>query len=466
MLLATLIVYLIVLLAIGLWAQQRTSDSSDFHLAGRKLGPWVAALSASTSSSSAWSLLGVSGAAYAWGLQAVWLAPAVISGFVINWYFIAPKMHARSHHNGALTLVEFLAREGSTDRETVQQRRLRQLGALIILFCFTFYVAAQFQAAGTAISSALDISLGTAIWVGAVVVVWYVLMGGFWAASVTDAVQGGLMALVALVLPIFALVHVGGPTALWMQLQAIDQAELLQWVQQPNALLGFIFVAGLFGIGLGYPGQPHVVNRFMAMEAAKDIRSARRIALLWAAMIYSGMIVLGWCGRVILPELVDRESVLLELSQQLLPAILGGIISGGVLAAIMSTADSQLLVAGSAVSHDFQQRRHSVKQDRIVVLILGLLAVLVALYIPSSLFQRVLFAWQALGNAFGPLLIMLLWRGPVAPAFRLAAMLVGFGLTVAISFTPNTPGDALERLLPFAIGLVIAFCGARNTKPA
>jgi sodium/proline symporter len=470
MLLATLIVYLIVLLAIGLWAQQRTSDTSDFHLAGRKLGPWVAALSASTSSSSAWSLLGVSGAAYAWGLQAFWLAPAVISGFVINWYFIAPKMHAQSHQNGALTLVEFLAKDQAPADSQQQQRRLRQLGALIILFCFTFYVAAQFQAAGTAISSALDISLSTAVWVGAVVVVWYVLMGGFWAASVTDAVQGGLMALVAVVLPIFALVHVGGPAALWQQLQAIDQAAvdqgLLQWVQQPNALLGFIFVAGLFGIGLGYPGQPHVVNRFMAMEDAKDIRHARRIALLWAVMIYTGMIALGWCGRVILPELVDRESVLLELSQQLLPAVLGGIISGGVLAAIMSTADSQLLVAGSAVSHDFQQRRHSVKQDRIVVLILGLVAVLVALYIPSSLFQRVLFAWQALGNAFGPLLIVLLWRGPVAANFRLAAMLVGFSLTVAISFTPNTPGDALERLLPFVLSLAIAFFGARNTKPA
>jgi len=462
MLLATLLVYLVVLLGIGLWAQARTGDTADFHLAGRKLGPWVAALSASTSSSSAWSLLGVSGAAYAWGLQAFWLVPAVLSGFVINWYLVAPRLLRTSHANGALTLVEYL---GDSCPPSIQ-RRIRWLGAGIILFCFTFYVAAQFQAAGTALNTALSINQHTAIWIGALVVLIYVLLGGFWAASVTDAVQGVLMAFVALALPIVALTSVGGFGALWEKMHALNEPGLLAIVNQPHLLGALLFVSGLFGIGLGYPGQPHVVNRFMAMSDARDIRRARQVALVWAAIIFTGMVLLGWCGRVLLPGLVDRESIMLELSQQLLPALLGGLISGGVLAAIMSTADSQLLVAGSAVSHDIQQGRGSLRSDRYVVLVLGILAILIALYFPSTLFKRVLFAWQALGNAFGPLLLVLLWRGHVAAPQRLAAMATGFVLTVALSLAPDAPGDAAERLIPFFLALGVAWWGSTRPRQA
>src|SRR6056297_4296656 len=159
----TLGIYLIILIGVGVWAQRRVSTTEDFHLAGRKMGPVVASLSASASSSSAWTLLGVSGAAYAWGLQAIWLVPAVVSGFVINWIFVAPRLQPASHANGALTLVEFLA--SGVDEAT--ERRLRALGALIILFCFTFYVASQFQAAGTAIGAAMPVSATFAIIAGA-----------------------------------------------------------------------------------------------------------------------------------------------------------------------------------------------------------------------------------------------------------------------------------------------------------
>jgi sodium/proline symporter len=455
---ATLLAYLVVLLAIGLWARSRVGDSTDFHLAGRQLGPAVAALSASASSSSAWTLLGMSGAAYAWGLQALWLVPAVVSGFAINWYLVAPRLLRRSHDNGALTLVEHLA-DGMPDR---QARRFRMLGALVILFCFTFYVAAQFQAAGTAIATALPVSATLAMVVGAIVVVGYVFLGGFWAASVTDAVQGLMMLFVALVLPLVALVAVGGPVGLWDGLVALGDPSLLRVVNQPGLLMAMVFVAGLFGIGLGYPGQPHVVNRFMALRSEHDIKLGRRIALGWAAVIYVGMVVLGWCGRVLLPDLVDAESVLLQASVALLPAVIGGIVTGGVLAAIMSTADSQLLVAAGSVSHDLRPRTLSLRGDRLVVIALGVAAVVLALYFPSTIFRRVLFAWQALGNAFGPLLLVSLWIGAVAPGYRLAAMLAGFGLTVALSFFPQAPGNAIERLLPFLVSLLLAWWGSRK----
>jgi sodium/proline symporter len=456
----TLIIYLFVLLGIGAWAQRRVGDSADFHLAGRRMGPIVAALSASASSSSAWTLLGMSGAAYAWGLQAVWLIPAVVSGFFINWVFIAPRLQPASHANQALTLVEFLGK----GVDAAHERRLRTLGALIILFCFTFYVAAQFQAAGTAISTALPISTLVAIVVGAVIVIAYVFLGGFWAASVTDALQGLMMLAVALILPVVALVAVGGPAELWQGLVALDDPSLLRLVDQPGLLLAMVFVAGLFGIGLGYPGQPHVVNRFMALESADQIPFARNLALVWAVLIYIGMVVLGWSGRVLLPQLGNGESVLLQLSVDLLPAILGGIVTGGVLAAIMSTSDSQLLVAGSAVSHDLRRGRISLAMDRLVIVLLGVAAVLLALFFPATIFDRVLFAWQVLGNGFGPLLIVLLFFGPVAGPYRLAAMLAGAGLTIWISFFPQAPGNAAERLLPFFVALFIAWCGALNAK--
>ncbi len=453
----TLILYLIALLGIGFWAQQRVGDSEDFHLAGRRMGPVVAALSASASSSSAWTLLGMSGAAYAWGLQAIWLIPAVVSGFFINWVFIAPRLQPASHRSQALTLVEFLGQGSDPRNET----SLRIIGASIILFCFTLYVASQFQAAGTAISTALPISATVAMIVGAVIVIAYVFMGGFWAASVTDALQGLMMLAVALVLPVVALAAVGGPAALWQGLIALDDPSLLRLVDQPSLLLAMVFVAGLFGIGLGYPGQPHVVNRFMALKSADQVRFARNIALGWAVLIYIGMVVLGWSGRVLLPELADGESALLVLAVDLLPAVLGGLITGGVLAAIMSTSDSQLLVAGSAVSHDLRRGRISLNADRLVIVILGLAALALAMFFPATIFDRVLFAWQVLGNAFGPLLIVLLFVGPVAGRHRLAAMLCGALLTVLISFFPQAPGNAIERLVPFFLALLIAWGGTR-----
>mgnify|MGYP006283133363 FL=1 len=455
MLTATMVAYLVALLAIGAWAQRRTRDTADFHLAGRKMGPWVAALSASASSSSAWTLLGMSGAAYAWGLQAIWLVPAVVSGFVINWVFVAPRLQPASHANGSLTLVEFLA----SGVDPITERRLRALGALVILFCFTFYVASQFQAAGTAIGAAMPVSATTAIIAGAAIVIAYVFLGGFWAASVSDALQGLMMLLVALVLPVAALIAVGGFDGIFDGLRALDDPSLVRWADQPNLPLAVMFVAGLFGIGIGYPGQPHVVNRFMALEKPESIRTARTVALVWAALIYTGMVLLGWAGRVLMPELADGESLLLVLAADLLPAILGGLIAGGVLAAIMSTADSQLLVAGSAVSHDLRGGNFSLAADRIVIVLLGIAAVVLALFFPATIFDRVLFAWQGLGNAFGPLLLVLLIYGGVKPGYRLAAMATGFVLTVALSFAPDAPGDAVERLVPFALALAIAWMG-------
>jgi len=457
----TLIAYQLVMLGIGWWASKRNSDSEDYYLGGRKLGPMVAALSASASSSSAWSLLGVSGAAFAWGLPAIWLIPSTIAGFLINWYLIAPRLHSMSRESGALTLTEFIAGPpGDPARRTIMR-----MGSAVILFSFTFYIAAQFQAAGTTFASVLSIEQSTAIMIGAAVVLAYVWLGGFWAASVTDTMQGLLMAVSAVVLPLLALIAVGGPADLLSSLALDNVSGVRLWTDQSTlpAAIGFVF--GLFGIGLGYPGQPHVVNRFMAIRSKKAIVQGRRIAIAWASIIYVGMVVLGWCGRVLVENLGDGEQLLFVLATLLLPAVLAGVMVSAILSAIMSTADSQLLVAASSVSHDLKNENDDgasgLTRARWVVLGIGLLAIFLAIVFPDKIFSRVLFAWQALAAAFGPLLVITLWRGPVNPNWRIATLGTGFLLTVLLSWTVESPGDWVERLIPLTLACCLAWAGSR-----
>jgi sodium/proline symporter len=463
-LIATLVLYQVLLLSIGWWASRRTSDNEDFYLGGRKLGAAVAALSASASSSSAWSLLGVSGAAFAWGLPAIWLIPSTMLGFFINWYWIAPRMWRQSRQHNALTLTEFLAGpHGDPARKYIMR-----IGAAVILFSFTFYVAAQFQAAGHTFAGALGIDPVLAILLGSAIVLIYVMLGGFWAASITDSLQGLLMAASAIVLPVIALFALGGPIELFTSLANDELSATALWTRQDSLAAGVGFVIGLLGIGLGYPGQPHVVNRFMAMEDEDAIPKARMIALGWAAVIYFGMVLLGWCGRSLVNSLGDGEQVLFALATLLLPAVLAGIMVSAILSAIMSTADSQLLVAASSVSHDMRNgetpSRRALRVARWVVFVIGLAAVALAVYSPEAIFSRVLFAWQALAAAFGPLLVVTLWRGPVAPAWRIAAMVTGFTLTVLISWTTESPGDIAERYIPMLIALALAWRGSQKEQ--
>ena len=459
---ATLVVYQFLLLGIGWWASKRNSDSEDFYLGGRNLGGMVAALSASASSSSAWSLLGVSGAAFAWGLPAIWLIPATLLGFGINWFLIAPRLARQSRESGAMTLTEFIA----GPRGDPVRRTMMRLGAIVILFSFTFYIAAQFQAAGKTFASVLEVHQTTAIVIGAAVVLAYVWLGGFWAASVTDSLQGLLMALSALLLPALALVAVGGPAVLAESLLSPAAHSGGAWTGQATLPAAIGFVIGLFGIGLGYPGQPHVVNRFMASRDEQALARGRRIAIGWAVISYTGMVLLGWCGRVLAGDLEDGEQLLFVMATLLLPAVAAGIMGSAILSAIMSTADSQLLVAASSVSHDLRDGDESGRQGlvraRWVVLGIGLLAILLAIFFPDDIFSRVLFAWQALAAAFGPLLVMTLWCGKVHAPWRVAALLAGFLLTVALDWTVQSPGDWMERLIPLAAAMLLAWVGARR----
>lgn len=462
--LVTLVFYNAMLIGVGLWARGRNKGVEDFFLAGRGLGPWVAAISASASSSSAWTLLGVSGAAYAWGLPALWLFPATVGGFLINWIWVAPRLQTLARQENAITLSAIIA---PPDIGKMRQTILR-VAAGIIVFCFVFYIASQFEAAGKAFESVFGLSKQISILIGAGIVLAYTLLGGFWAVSVTDSVQGILMVVAAIVLPTAALLAVGGFSAMFAGLAEIGSAGSPLGDGALAGISGVLFVFGLFGISIGYPGQPHVVNRFMALKDRQSLREGRIIAIAWALIVYSGMLLLGLSCRVLFTDLGDSEQVLFKAASDLLPPVIAGIMLAAVLSAIMSTADSQLLVASSAISYDWNLASRTgtagLASTRTTVVAVLILATVLAMVWRADIFSRVLFAFSAAGSAFGPILITRLLGRSVRASATFGAMLVGFTMTVVIAWTPDAPGDVAERLVPFICAFIIAFQGSKKVS--
>ncbi|MEL7311395.1 MAG: sodium/proline symporter [Pseudomonadota bacterium] len=452
--LATLAAYNLLLLAMGIWASSRNRDNRDFLLAGGRMGGWIAGLSASASSSSAWTLLGVSGSAYLWGHQALWLLPATLGGFLINWVWVAPRLQRVARSEGALTLTAVVA-PATLGRARVP---IMRVASVIIVFCFSFYIAAQFDGAGKAFAENFGWSQSVSILVGAAVVAAYTMVGGFWAVSVTDALQALLMVFVAIVLPalvLFAGVDGGTPAP-----------PRLTHASTPIAIG---FALGTLGIGLGYPGQPHVVSRFMALRDHQALIKGRRVAVIWAVLVYSGMLTLGIAARRLGLGVADGEAVLFAAANAVLPPVAAGLVLAAVLAAIMSTADSQLLTAAGSIAYDWRgnaaDAAHAPTLTRAVVLLVCVAAVGLAIGLPQDIFSRVLFAWHAIGSAFGPLLVARLLGYQPGAGRTLASMLIGFALTVVFHAQPNAPGDWIERLVPLALaGLVLI--GTRRAPAA
>ena len=453
---ATLLVYNVVLVLIGVWASGRTRDSEDFYLGGRRLGPIIASISASASSSSAWTLLGVSGAAYLWGVSALWLFPATLLGFLINWILVAPRLMPESRRAGLITLTEFVAGDRESDLHVATMRSI----AVIVVFSFLFYIASQFQAAGNALSGLLGMTPRMAVVFGGLVILAYTFLGGFWASSVTDTLQGLLMFASAIILPLGALIAVGGFAGLGSGLAAAPP------VGGPSAFAGpaFVgFVLGTLGIGLGYPGQPHVVNRFMALRDERALRIGRIIAISWAVCVYAGMLILGLCGRVLVGRLADGEQIFFAVTNRLFSPMVAGLMIAAVLSAIMSTADSQLLVVASSVGHDWRRstskHRESLRGSRIAVVGSAILAIGLAILAPASIYSRVLFAWHAVGSALGPTVLMRLAGRRLNTRAVLASVWIGFAGTVILHWLPDSPGDWMERLIPFFVALGVLIAG-------
>lgn len=465
--LATLIVYKLVLVGIGLWASRRNSDETDFFLGGRGLGPFVAGLSYAASTSSAWVLLGFSGFVYAIGLSALWMVPGIWAGYAVVWLYFGPKLRDESERLNQLTPTDFLLADASA--------RMRKLAAVVaavlILLCFVFYIAAQFDAAGKALAEHFALSVPQAIVLGAAIVLLYSLLGGYWAVSVTDTLQAIIMLLISLGVPFAAVVAAGGPGQIVETLGKTMSPDYLSLTGGHLPVLFIGFVIGTIGTSLGTLGQPQLLSRLMAVRGDKERRQGFLIAMTWGVLVYIGMVFLALAGRALTPDLASGEVLFYQAASDYLPPVLAGLVIAATLSAVMSTVDSILLAASAAVAHDMGVNdRYPGRQllaSRLVMFAIAVFAVLLTLSLPDTIFNRVLFAWSALGAAFGPIVLWRVMGKTVSAGAALACMVAGFVTTVVfyllgaapetgnlLSVWAHLPGDPFERAFPWVPALL------------
>ncbi|MEM9706222.1 MAG: sodium/proline symporter [Pseudomonadota bacterium] len=460
-----LIVYMVCLLGVGVWATRRAKSQEDFLLGGRELGPIVGGLAYAASTSSAWVLLGFTGFVASAGVSALWMTPGVIAGYAAVWLGLGPYLNRVSREDGHLTALDVIA----ADAAGPVRRAIKVTAAIMIVFCFSFYIAAQFQAAGAALGDAFSIGPTAAVIVGAAIILAYTFLGGFWAVSLTDTLQGLSILLIAIVLPVAAFSAAGGVPAILASIDAQPGMFAAPFgVHAGFAALGFVL--GLAAVGIGALGQPHLLTWVMAVKDNKARLQGAGVAIGWGVLVYAGMSTLALSARALAePGAPLGEGLIFETAKQVLPGVLPALVSAAILSATMSTVDSQLLVASATASHDLGLERlapgREVLVTRAAIATLCFVAVMLTLVTPATIFNRVLFAWAALGAAFGPTIVArAAGRNPSAYAI-LAAMVIGFSLSVLFNQVLDAgPGAWRERLLPWIVGLFIVFAWSQPRR--
>ncbi|MBW2366786.1 MAG: sodium/proline symporter PutP [Deltaproteobacteria bacterium] len=432
----TFFFYLIAVLMIGYYGYQRTKNATDYYLGGRQLSSGVAALSACASDMSAWLLLGLPGYAYVSGLEASWMAAGLLAGTALNWTITAKRLRLYTYKlDDALTIPTFLER-----RFADHWHLLRSIAAFFILLFFLFYTSSGLVAGGKLFSTVFGLPYAWAVMIGTLAIISYTLFGGFLAVSWTDLLQGLLMAAALVVVPVIAIESVGGIRSVHTGLVAHNPELINIWTDKLGNPLGAVTIVGLLGWGLGYFGQPHILARFKAIQSHRQIPSARRIAVSWSAITLFAAIVVGLVGKIHFPSIQeDPERIFMVLVHALFHPLVAGILLAAILSAIMSTADSQLLVASSALAEDFFRALWPHKADPVLVVRVGrgavvtiaLVAMMLALDPRNKVLDLVAYAWAGFGAAFGPVIIgSLFWRRMTWQG-ALAGMLTG-GATVVI----------------------------------
>ncbi|HAS8166327.1 TPA: sodium/proline symporter PutP [Vibrio vulnificus] len=433
----TFIAYLILMVAIGVYAYKKTSSSSDYFLGGRSLGPWPAALSAGASDMSGWLLLGLPGYAYAAGIESFWLAGGLLVGTWANWLVSAKRLRTYSIQTDALTLPKFLSRRFDDKSKLIQT-----ISAFFILLFFLFYTSSGLVAGGKLFETVFGLDYSTAVIIGTLCVVSYTLFGGFLAVSWTDLVQGLLMAAALMIVPIA--VMEGGFGQLATDMHNINPELLTLWNDAKGEPLSAIAIISLVAWGLGYFGQPHILARFKASRTNRELGTARRIAVGWTALSMAGAILVGLVGLVWVnghpgTELADGEKIFMLLVNTVFHPVIAGILLAAILAAVMSTADSQLLVSSSALAEDFYKQvikpdassQEIVMVGRIGVVVISIIALILAMTPDSSVLGLVSYAWAGFGAAFGPAVVLsLYWKGMNRNG-ALAGILIG-GITIVV----------------------------------
>ncbi|ANX13590.1 sodium/proline symporter [Fictibacillus arsenicus] len=423
-------VYMIGMLLIGLYAYRKTDNLTDYMLGGRNLGPAVTALSAGASDMSGWLLMGLPGAMYMSGLSSGWIVVGLSVGAYLNWLYVAPRLRTYTEvANNSITIPDYFE-----NRFKDTSRILRITSALVIVIFFTFYSSSGMVAGGQLFETAFKLDYMWGILLTAGVVIIYTLFGGFLAVSYTDFVQGAIMFVALILVPFVAILKVGGWDTTFNEIESVSPALLDAFTG--TSLIGII---SLLAWGLGYFGQPHIIVRFMAITSVKEMKSARRIGMGWmifsiVGAMFTGLVGIAYFNQSSAPlDESNAETVFILLSDVLFHPIITGFLLAAILAAVMSTISSQLLVTSSALTEDFYKafvkRSASDKElvfvGRLAVLVVSVIAFVLALNPSETILNLVGYAWAGFGAAFGPVVLLSLYWKRMTKWAAFAGIVVG-----------------------------------------
>lgn len=434
-LIGTFLVYMGIILLMAYIAYRRTANLSDYILGGRSLGAWVTALAAQASDMSGWLLLGLPGLAYLAGYESFWMVGGLLLGTYLNWKLIAQRLREATFRlDDALTLPDYLERRFKDDA-----RILRLISGAFVLFFFALYTSSGFVAGGKLFEELFQMPYGWALLLGAGSVIAYTFFGGFLAISWADVLQGTLMFFALILVAAMGYYLVGGLGGMNSTFNAVNPEMLDPFTAVSGESLGWIGIASLAVWGLGYAGQPHILARFMAIKDPTQIGKSRRIAMTWVTVVLLAAVLVGFTGIGVLDRQLtgdESEKVFIFMSVELFPPVIAGICLSGILAAVMSTASAQLLVASSAFSEDFYRGlfrpdagdRELLWVGRGAVLAIAAIALFLARNPDAKVLDLVAWAWAGFGSAFGPTVILSLYWPRMNRAGALSGIAVG-GLT-------------------------------------
>lgn len=460
----TFVGYFAIVLGLGYLAWKRTVDLADYILGGRGLGKWVTALSAQASDMSGWLLMGLPGFAYAAGMESLWLPMGLLVGTYLNWKLVAERLRRRTEVlNNSLTIPDYLEQRFEDGTRTI-----RIISAVLILVFFTFYTSSGLVAGGKLFEEVFGFPYYWAVTTGALVVLAYTFVGGFFAVSWTDALQGSLMFFALVIVLAMGLGAVGGVDGLTANIGERNPNLLSMMTDADGNALTWIAIVSSLGWGLGYVGQPHILARFMAIRNADHMARSRHIAVTWQTVALIASTTIGIIGLAYLETPLtgdDTEKVFMRLTEVLLHPVVAGIALAAILAAVMSTADSQLLVASSAVSEDFYKGvfkrdargRELLWVGRGAVVAIAVLAYLLALDPKARVLELVAYAWAGFGAGFGPTIVLSLYWKRMNLAGAIAGVAVGGGTVIAWDLAEKAWGGVFElyEMVPgFALSLV------------
>jgi len=467
--LAVLVAYLLVLLAIGFWGGKDSGDVAGYYVAGKKLPSWVIAFSSNTTGESAWLLLGLTGMGYMVGVHAFWVILGEVMGVTLAWVLVARPFKEYTDRYDSITVPDYLE-----DRFRDSAHVLRVVSAVIIFSMAAFYTAAQLTASGKAFESFVGTTYEAGVLIGAAIILYYTTVGGFKAVAYSDLLQGVLMVGCLFTLPIVGIAAAGGWGEMTAALGAADPDLLEPMGGMGLSAAGVASALGFVGIGFAFLGSPQLLTRFISGRGQDDITDASLIAVLCVIVFDIGAVFAGMAGRVLFPGLDDPETIYPMMGMELFPAVFTGLFLVVVLAAIMSTVDSLLILASSAVVRDviqkifdpgWSQRTYS-RWGKATTVVIGAAALGLALPEVRLIFWFVLFAWSGLASAFTPVVLCsLFWKGTTR-AGAIAGMIGGFAGAVGwVLFFKERFYDLYEMIPGFALGFVATIGVSLVTEP-